>query len=187
MTEVEQINRYLSQPYSRVLIPDETGGYFGEILEFPGCFTQGATPQEALRNLDEAMTGWIETALDNGQQIPPPLETAGYSGRILLRLPKSIHKAAARRAEMEGVSLNHYLVTSIAAHLQGDDLADRIANRLSMTRAVQVAQITMIKFTATTEVQERTMRPLSVPELQEGISATYEPMTTFQRKERQNA
>jgi hypothetical protein len=32
---------------------------------------------------------------------------------------------------MEGVSLNQYLVTAIAARLGADDLAERVADRLS--------------------------------------------------------
>ena len=39
---------YLKKPYSRVVVPDEQSGtYTAQILEFPGCITQGKTPQEA--------------------------------------------------------------------------------------------------------------------------------------------
>lgn len=132
MTEKVEVRQYLVQPYSRILIPSPSGGYFAEVLELTGCFSQGDTVEEAIRNLEEAMEGWIETTLAMGQSIPPPLATAGYSGRVLLRLPKSLHRAAARRAEIEGVSLNQYLVAAIAAQLEGDDLIERIAQRLSI-------------------------------------------------------
>src|SRR5215217_725483 len=46
---------YLTKPYARVLTPDaEYGGYTAEILEFPGCVTEGDTPDEALENLEAA-------------------------------------------------------------------------------------------------------------------------------------
>jgi hypothetical protein len=81
-------------------------------------------------NLNEAMAAWIEAALEAGQTIPDPVATAGYSGRVLLRLPKSVHREAARRAEMDGVSLNQYLVAAVAGRVGADELADRIAARL---------------------------------------------------------
>lgn len=131
MTDRSEIRQYLLQPYSRILVPSPSGGYFAEVLELTGCFSHGKSVEEAMRNLEEAMEGWIEAALEMGQSIPLPLATAGYSGRVLLRLPKSLHKAAARRAEIEGVSLNQYLVTAVAAHLEGDNRVDKIVGQLS--------------------------------------------------------
>ena len=126
----EMLREYVARPYSRILVPDSAGRYFAEVLEFPGCFSEGDTPGQAMDNLNEAMAAWIEAALDSGQAIPEPIATAGYSGRVLLRLPKSLHREAARRAEMDGVSLNQYLVAAIAARAGADDLADRVAARL---------------------------------------------------------
>lgn len=39
---------------------DETGYYFAEIPEFPGCHSQGKTVEEARANLLEALTVWLE-------------------------------------------------------------------------------------------------------------------------------
>lgn len=178
--------KFLSEPYSRVLVPDPSGGYFAEVLELTGCFSQGDTAEEAIKNLEEAMVGWISSALDAGEPIPPPLAAAGYSGRVLLRLPKSLHKAAVRRAELEGVSLNQYLVATIAAHLTGDDLADRIAKRLS--RTLTFTQVTQLQVADTAKPQVPVIRPSSLGELQKADNAGYEPLFPFvQRKERQYA
>ncbi|KKM61029.1 hypothetical protein LCGC14_1535950, partial [marine sediment metagenome] len=43
----QQAIEILRKPYARVLIPDESGGYFAKILEFPGCYAEGETPNEA--------------------------------------------------------------------------------------------------------------------------------------------
>ncbi len=43
-------NDYLKEPYGRLLIQDEDGTYSTEILEFPGCFSQGETANEAVKN-----------------------------------------------------------------------------------------------------------------------------------------
>ncbi|MBM3151823.1 MAG: type II toxin-antitoxin system HicB family antitoxin, partial [Chloroflexi bacterium] len=82
---------YLKLPYSRILIPDE-GSYAAEILEFPGCFSQGETPDEAITNLEKAARSWIHVAQTQGLEIPEPYLNQGYAGKIALRLPRSMHR-----------------------------------------------------------------------------------------------
>jgi predicted RNase H-like HicB family nuclease len=121
---------YLKEPYSRVITPEEEGGYSAEILEFPGCYSQGETIEETYRNIEEAAKNWIEAALAMGQEIPLPSSNQDYSGKFPLRLPRSIHREAARMAERDGVSLNTFLVGAIAARVGAESLYDRIAQRV---------------------------------------------------------
>ena len=56
----------------------------------------------------------IETAAamfsESGRAFPLPAQPQDqYSGRVTLRLPKSLHRALANAAEEEGVSLNQHL------------------------------------------------------------------------------
>jgi antitoxin HicB len=81
---------YLDKPYARIVIPVEDDGFHGEILEFPGCFAQGDTVDEAYSNLESAAESWIESRLAAGYEIPEPSSSVTYSGRIVLRLPRSI-------------------------------------------------------------------------------------------------
>jgi antitoxin HicB len=67
-----QVERILQRPYHRVITGDAKDGYLGEVPELPGCFTAGATPQETLENLDEAMALWLEVAIREGDPIPEP-------------------------------------------------------------------------------------------------------------------
>lgn len=184
MTDEEMIREYIARPYSRILVPDSSGRYFAEILEFPGCFSEGNTPGQAMDNLNEAMEAWIEAALDSGQAIPDPIATAGYSGRVLLRLPKSLHREAARRAEMDGVSLNQFLVTAIAARAGADELADRIAARLA-PRLQLVAQIGLVVETnQPIEPQPRIVDTAKLGEASSGFGTVFPHIT---RRELQNA
>jgi predicted HicB family RNase H-like nuclease len=50
----------------------------------------------------------------NGEAIPEPLGLRQYSGRLVLRLPKALHREAVIRAAEEGVSLNQYLLARLA-------------------------------------------------------------------------
>src|SRR3989304_3764734 len=121
---------YLRKPYARVIIPDDEGRYAAQVLEFPGCYSEGESPEEAYKNLEEAAQNWIESALAQSFPIPPPFATQGYSGTISLRLPKSLHRRAAECAHRDGVSLNQFLVAAIASRLGAEDLLGTIASKL---------------------------------------------------------
>jgi predicted RNase H-like HicB family nuclease len=50
----------------------ETEAFGVVVPDLPGCFSAGDTLEEAIANAEEAITAWIETALDSGQGVPPP-------------------------------------------------------------------------------------------------------------------
>ncbi len=43
-----------------VIEKDEKGYYVAEVPALPGCLSQGKTYDEAVRNLREAIEGWLE-------------------------------------------------------------------------------------------------------------------------------
>jgi len=100
-------------------IKDDDGSetvWAAEIPELPGCVGAGDTPQEALLAVDDARKSWIEIALLEGKEIPTPFsgDALNYSGKFTLRLPKTLHKELAEKAEQEAVSLNQYLLYLIS-------------------------------------------------------------------------
>ena len=104
-------NEYLNRPYHIVIqhIIDESDSYYlATVKEFDGCMSHGSTYVEAFENIQEAMEGWIETKLENGFPVPDPVDENQYSGKFVLRLPKTLHARLAMEAEKEGVSLNQY-------------------------------------------------------------------------------
>jgi predicted RNase H-like HicB family nuclease len=111
------VQEYMRLPYNYLVKPiqDESGSYFhASVLEFKGCQSTGETFQEAYDGLLEAMEGWIETKLENGFTIPVPLDSDKFSGKFLLRLPKSLHAHLAIEAEKEGISLNQYALYKLS-------------------------------------------------------------------------
>ena len=111
------IQEYMMLPYTYVIKPicDESGAYFhAMILELDGCQSTGSTFQEAYDGLQEAMEGWLESKLEAGFTVPLPLDTEKYSGRFVVRLPKSLHARLAMEAEREGVSLNQYTLYKLS-------------------------------------------------------------------------
>ena len=53
-----------------LLYQDEDGVWIAEVPSLPGCHSDGITRQEALDNVQEAITLWIEDAEANGEFIP---------------------------------------------------------------------------------------------------------------------
>lgn len=122
---------YLQAPYIRLVVPDEEDGFFAEILEFEGCFADGKTPAQALRNLEKVAADWLDAKLEDNAFIPPPAGNADMSGRFALRLPHSLHYKIALYAEREGVSLNTFIVNALAGSVGMLDLIDRYVSRIS--------------------------------------------------------
>lgn len=46
--------------------------FVAQVPELPGCMTHGDTYAEAAANAEEAMQAWIETAREDGEEIPTP-------------------------------------------------------------------------------------------------------------------
>ncbi len=109
-----QVAQYLAQPYHKVVSGNATEGFLVEVLELPGCMTDGRTEVEALTNVPEAMAAWLETALLDGHPIPAPFPERTYSGKVLVRMASSLHQRLVQQAGREGVSLNQWLVTLLA-------------------------------------------------------------------------
>ena len=47
-------------------------GYLAIVPDLPGCMSDGETPEEALKNVQEAISSWIESAKEWKQDIPKP-------------------------------------------------------------------------------------------------------------------
>lgn len=60
------------------------------------------------------MEGWIETKLENGFKIPLPVGYENFSGKFIVRIPKSLHYKLTIEAEKEGVSLNQYALYKLS-------------------------------------------------------------------------
>ena len=118
-----QVEELLKRPYRIVVQGEPVEGYLAVVPELPGCVTAGQTPEEAMALLREAMRAWLESVLVDGLPAPEPapqiLATPGqrYSGKFVLRVPKSLHRRLAQRARAEGVSLNQLVLAYVSQGL----------------------------------------------------------------------
>jgi antitoxin HicB len=69
----------MTHPYPLKLRPlshDEGGGWLAEVPDLPGCMSDGETPEEAVRNVQDAITCWIEAMQEDGKPVPAPSRNA---------------------------------------------------------------------------------------------------------------
>jgi antitoxin HicB len=112
------INELIRQPYSIIIQPGDDECFYAKVEELEGCFAEGNTVQEAWENIHETMKDWMEFALEKNITIPlPKTEEKEYSGKIIVRMPKELHKNLAGRAEKEEISLNQFIVYLLSSNL----------------------------------------------------------------------
>lgn len=116
---------FMKLKYSIKLIPEEKG-YFVEIPELDGCWSQGETLEEAMENIEEAKELWLETALKINKKIPLPFNEDKFSGKFVVRLPKSLHRKISENALKEGISLNQYIVYLLSESNQLKELDSKM-------------------------------------------------------------
>ena len=115
--------------------------------ELPGCQAHGDSAEEAIRGIEAAIEEWIEDALAKGREVPDPRTAASYSGRLMLRMPRSLHAELSGAAEREGVSLNQFIAGSLERGLASSPAAtgevseDDSGNRRTMPALLRLAII----------------------------------------------
>ena len=55
-----------------IFFSDEDGGYMADIPDLEACSAFGATPEEALSEVEQAKAAWLAAAREAGKPIPPP-------------------------------------------------------------------------------------------------------------------
>ena len=96
----------------------EDNAYFVKFPELPGCIADGKTPAEAVKRALAVKDEWLAIAIGTGWKIPEPTVPIETSGRITLRLPKTVHEKLVDKAEQEEVSLNQLILSYVAEGLE---------------------------------------------------------------------
>jgi predicted HicB family RNase H-like nuclease len=115
-----KVENYLNQKYAFLIERQEDGEkpyYSLRVLEFEGCMTTGDTIEEVARDIQDAMREWLQLNIKLGRVITNPIKSRSYSGKVMLRLPPTLHESLMFRAAEQGVSLNQYLIVSLSRNL----------------------------------------------------------------------
>lgn len=104
----------------RLVVRDGEEMYEARVAELQDVVAFGDTYSEAYESAIEAVTGLQEMFAEKGKAFPlPEMEETEFSGRVTLRMSKSLHAAVHRRASVDCVSLNQWIVEAIACRVDG--------------------------------------------------------------------
>jgi len=131
--EIKAIAEKLARQNYQFTVQKDEMGYYVTVPDLKGCSTWVTSLDELEQALYEAKLAWIEAALERGIDIPKPTEESQFSGKFLVRCPKTIHKRLVENARREGVSLNQYVVSILAQSSLGDRAAEIIEDKIAKT------------------------------------------------------
>lgn len=97
------------------------------VRELPDLAEYADTADEAYALAVDAVATTAKVLAERGKTMPPPLQPADeWSGRVTLRVPKSLHRALSDAADAEGCSLNQHIV-NVLVYFTGFAHAERAA------------------------------------------------------------
>lgn len=131
------------------LLVDDEQLYKAAVKELPHVDVYSDSYQEAYESCIDAIETLHEMAQERGEGFPTPIqEEEDFSGRVTLRMPKTIHRQIAALAETEGVSLNQYIVTVLSRQV---GLTTSLTREISAVAAIVMPDIYQ-KFAATRSI-----------------------------------
>ncbi|HEX5618403.1 MAG TPA: toxin-antitoxin system HicB family antitoxin [Solirubrobacteraceae bacterium] len=162
----DAIRHYLNLPYRIALTRDgldEERPWRAAVEELAGCAARGTTAADAAGRIPAAVADWVADAHAAGREVPEPRGARDYSGKLLLRMSKTLHAELAQAAERDEVSLNAYinllLATAIsppalngAAHAPEPSSADRGAEPVRPEATVRLQRFLAIALAANVAV-----------------------------------
>ena len=111
--KVKNLDYYMNLKYEARIQKSDTG-YFAEIPDLPGCMTFCEEFGQLKEMIEDAKKAWFEMSIESNLEIPEPREEREFSGKFLLRLPRSLHRKLSNQAEENGVSLNQYVLSLLS-------------------------------------------------------------------------
>lgn len=126
--------------------------YVGRVAELPNI--------SAFEDSFEAVHALVIDAIQTMKKIadeknadfpqPYPAPTDEFSGRVTLRLPRSLHAKVSRIAAQEDVSVNQYLVTAISGYIGEADGISKVVSEAAnfLSHIVRNAMVSSWKVSA---------------------------------------
>jgi antitoxin HicB len=116
--------------YKMIVYANRFGEDIEYVAEYPalkGVIGIGTCDEEAISDLKTNAEAHLQVMLEQGFMIPEPdlfdMENE-YSGKLSLRISKSLHRRMVERSKNEGVSLNQFMVEGLSAYAYRDRESD---------------------------------------------------------------
>lgn len=96
-----------------VKFDDEAMIFHGEVAGLRDVITfRGSTPKEIKKEFETSVDGYLDWCQELGQAPEKP-----FSGDIHLRVQPELHAKLAVEAKLHGISLNHYIQSTLQRHV----------------------------------------------------------------------
>jgi predicted RNase H-like HicB family nuclease len=138
--------------------------------DFPNVIGGGTTIEDAVNEAYENLDVLFDTMIADGQTIPSPsaIDTSQLpSGKVTVRMSRTLHLALIKRAELEKMSLNSVINDAIAAYVYRptfagipDGYLEEIVNKVATVCVKQVSAPQLSYENETFETKKNSYFPL---------------------------
>ena len=98
----------------RITWSEEDKEYIGLCVEFPSLNWLAKTQEAALQGIINLVAEVVADMQTNNENIPQPIATRNFSGKLLVRIPPEVHKELTIQAAQAGVSINRLISAKLA-------------------------------------------------------------------------
>lgn len=122
--------------------------WVAEVDDLPSASARGASPEEAVQrawSAAEESLGLADAGKSDGARSK---RAPSHSGKILVRMPASLHDELARAAAREGVSLNQLITGVLAGAVEWGADEDRVRLSSQSTHAGHPGRVTRMALIA---------------------------------------
>ena len=104
--------------------------YVVKYFDFDNVIGSGDTVIEAIEESRGNLEAFLQYCKKNNIKVPEPSihEELDYSGKVTLRMSKSLHKLVDERAKKEGISINLLLNEAVNAYITRLSVQDLLIN-----------------------------------------------------------
>ena len=87
MSRINKTFRFQNLNFNAIIKSAEEGGFYAYCPLLPGCAIEGETYAETVANIEEAIKGYVEAMIENGDPLPVEVKQANYAVDIPLSVP----------------------------------------------------------------------------------------------------
>lgn len=160
--------KFDSESYTITIRKEDVDGeilYVGRVAEFPNISAFEDT-FEATRALVIDSIQTLKKIADEAQvdfPFPYPALSDEFSGRVTLRLPKSLHAKVSRMAAQDDISVNQYLVSAVATYVgEADGISKVVSGAVNLLSHVVTNAVTVANTWMTAQFLSQSVTPTKV-------------------------
>ncbi len=97
----------------RVVWSEEDQLHIARCLELSSIAAHGKSANDALLELEKVVYETLKWMQEDGEELPKPLSTREFKGKLTLRVPSDMHRKLAIESIEQGVSINQLILSRL--------------------------------------------------------------------------